>query len=118
MFNIIFLEGVTMKRILINEKTYEELVALLEENDNSNFRIRISFINGSSGGPIFSLNAEEKEDDFVEIYKNISFYINKDLITEFGGFTILSSFESSGTGISLRPHYRLESGCTHCEGCH
>lgn len=50
----------------------------------------------------------------------INFIVKKDLVEEYGGFTILSSEENNGRGLSLKPNQAPESdGCGSCGGgCH
>lgn len=53
------------------------------------------------------------------IISDINFIVKKNLIDEFGGFTIISSKENGGRGLSLKPVIVKEGGCKTCGGgCH
>lgn len=55
----------------------------------------------------------------MEQVNDITFLIKQDLYNEFGAFTILSTDENDGRGLSLRPLIESEGGCGGCGGgCH
>ena len=61
---------------------------------------------------------EQKENDVVEKINDITFIVEKDLIKDYEGFTILSSEENDGRGLSLKPLVQAEGGCSTCSSCH
>ncbi len=109
-----------MKNVTISEEAYTEFKAFLEENNISDFNIRINFAGFACSGPIFNISVSKAtEDDEVETIHDISFMYEKTLIDQFGGFIILSSEENEGNGLSLKPVIAPEGGCGgSCSGCH
>ncbi|AGX45057.1 HesB-like protein [Clostridium saccharobutylicum] len=109
-----------MKNITISEEAYNEFKAFLEENNISDFNIRINFAGFACSGPIFNISVSEAtDDDEIEKINDISFIVEKTLIDQFGGFIILSTEENEGNGLSLKPVITPEGGCGgSCSGCH
>lgn len=109
-----------MKNVTISEEAYNEFKAFLEENEIADFNIRINFAGSACSGPIFNISVSKaSDDDEVEKINDISFIYEKSLIDQFGGFTILSSEENEGRGLSLKPVIEPEGGCGgSCAGCH
>jgi HesB-like selenoprotein len=109
-----------MKNVTISEEAYNEFKAFLEENEISDFNIRINFAGSACSGPIFNISVSKaSDDDEIEKINDISFIYEKNLIDQFGGFIILSSEENEGRGLSLKPVIEPEGGCGgSCAGCH
>ncbi|GAA0076862.1 iron-sulfur cluster assembly accessory protein [Clostridium sp. CTA-5] len=108
-----------MKNITISEEAYNEFKGFLEENNISDFNIRINFAGSACSGPVFNISVSEPTDaDVVEKINDISFLMEKTLVDEFGGFIILSTDENDGRGLSLKPVIAPEGGCGSCGGCH
>eukprot|EP00831_Metopus_contortus_P014866 TRINITY_DN16169_c0_g1_i11.p1 TRINITY_DN16169_c0_g1~~TRINITY_DN16169_c0_g1_i11.p1 ORF type:complete len:136 (+),score=5.09 TRINITY_DN16169_c0_g1_i11:256-663(+) len=109
-----------MKNITMSEESYKEFKSFLEENNISDFNIRINFSGFACSGPIFNISVSKATDaDEVEKVNDISFICEKNLIDQFGGFIILSSKENDGNGLSLKPVIAPEGGgCGTCSGCH
>lgn len=109
-----------MKNITISTEAYNEFKAFLDENNISDYKIRINFAGFACSGPIFNISVSEPTDsDEVETVNEISFIIEKNLIEQFGGFIILSTEENEGNGLSLKPVIAPEGGCGgSCSGCH
>ena len=109
-----------MKNITISEEAYSEFKAFLEENNITDFNIRINFAGFACSGPIFNISISQPTDaDEVEKINDISFIFEKTLIDQFGGFIILSTEENEGNGLSLKPVIQPEGGCGgSCSGCH
>ncbi|AOR24500.1 HesB-like protein [Clostridium taeniosporum] len=109
-----------MKNITISEEAYNEFKGFLDENNITDFNIRINFAGASCSGPIFNISVSEATDtDIVEKINDISFIMEKTLIDEFGGFIILSTNENEGRGLTLKPVIAPEGGCGgSCSGCH
>ncbi|MBE6071902.1 MAG: HesB-like protein [Clostridium butyricum] len=109
-----------MKNVTISEEAYKEFKGFLEENNISDFNIRINFAGFACSGPIFNISVSQPTDaDEVEAINDISFIYEKSLIDQFGGFIILSSEENEGNGLSLKPVIAPEGGCGgSCSGCH
>lgn len=106
-----------IKKITINEESYNEFKAFLEENNISDFNIRINFAGNSCSGPAFNISVSKAtEDDVTETVNDITFIMQKDLIDEFGGFII----DKNEYGLSLKPVIAPPSGgCSgNCSGCH
>ena len=109
-----------MKNITISEEAYNEFKGFLDDNNITDFNIRINFAGAACSGPIFNISVSEPNDaDVVEKVNEISFIVEKTLIDEFGGFIILSTNENEGRGLSLKPVISPEGGCGgSCSGCH
>lgn len=109
-----------MKNINISEEAYNEFKSFLEENNITDFNIRINFAGFACSGPIFNISISQPTDaDEVEKINDVSFIYEKTLIDQFGGFIILSSEENEGNGLSLKPVIQPEGGCGgSCSGCH
>ncbi|MDP4088734.1 MAG: HesB-like protein [Bacillota bacterium] len=108
-----------MTNVTISEEAYNEFRAFLQDNEIEDFSIRINFAGNSCSGPAFNISVDgPKEGDVVEKVNDISFVMEKDLIDEFGGFILLSTEENDGRGLSLRPVFESEGGCSSCPGCH
>jgi len=108
-----------MNNVSMSPKAYTEFKDFLEENKIEDYNIRISFAGNGCSGPSFNISVEEKEeDDNVTLINDINFIVKNELIEEFGGFTILSSEENGGRGLSLKPIIAPQGGCETCGGCH
>ena len=109
-----------MKLIDITEDAYKEFKNFLDENEIKEYNIRINFAGNSCSGPAFNISVDSaKENDIVEKVNDITFFSDKDITDEFGGFVLLSTEENNGRGMSLRPLIEPEGGgCSSCPGCH
>jgi HesB-like selenoprotein len=109
-----------MQKIFISDEAYDEFKTFLDENNIEKYNIRINHAGNGCGGPVFNISVEETDDvDTVEKVKDINFIFKDELIDEFGGFTLLSTAENDGRGLSLKPLIESEGGCSSCGGgCH
>lgn len=109
-----------MKNVTISQEAYDEFKAFLEENNITDFNIRINYAGSSCSGPVFNISVSEPtDDDEVEKINDISFMFEKTVLEQYGGFIILSSEENEGNGLSLKPVIEPEGGCGgSCAGCH
>jgi iron-sulfur cluster insertion protein len=109
-----------MQKVIMSQEAYDEFKGFLDENKVETYNIRINFAGSSCGGPVFNISIEDKveEDDVVEKINDISFLIKKPLIDDFEGFTILSTDENNGRGLSLKALNAPEGDCGGCTGCH
>jgi len=108
-----------MEKFVMSSEAYEEFKSFLDENKIDNYNIRINFAGSGCSGPSFDISVDEpKEEDVVVKINDINFLIKPEIIDEFGIFTILSSEENDGRGLSLRPLIEPVSGCGGCSGCH
>lgn len=108
-----------MNKITLSEEAYNEFKAFLDENKVEGYNIRINLAGFGCSGPVFNITVDEaKETDLVEKINDITFFAEKSLIDEYGGFIILSTEENDGRGLSLRPVIQPEGGCGTCGGCH
>lgn len=108
------------KMIEISDAGYQEFNDLLEANDIEPKVVRLALAGFGCSGPRFGLMVDEASDsDVVEIVKDITFIVSKDLYDEYQGFVILSDEENYGGGMSLRPKKIDENiGCSTCAtGC-
>ena len=106
--------------IEISDAGYQEFNDLLEANDIEPKVVRLALAGFGCSGPRFGLMVDEATDsDVVEVIKDITFIVAKDLYDEYQGFVILSDEENYGAGMSLRPKKIDESiGCSTCAtGC-
>ena len=106
--------------IEISGAGYQEFNDLLEANDIEPKVVRLALAGFGCSGPRFGLMVDEATDsDVVEVIKDITFIVAKDLYDEYQGFVILSDEENYGGGMSLRPKKIDESiGCSTCAtGC-
>lgn len=110
-----------MAIVNISEPAYKEFKELLLANDIKETTVRIALAGLGCSGPRFGLMVDDKNDaDVTEIYNDLTFIVEKDLVDQYEGFTILSDEENGGAGMSLRPLKVDEnaSGCAGCSGCH
>lgn len=110
-----------MEKILISDEAYAEFKSFLDENEVTDYVIRLNLAGFGCSGPAFNISVDtEVEGDVVEKVKDITFLMEASLIEEFGGFKILSAEENNGNGLSLKPFIEPEnSGCGSCSGgCH
>ncbi|SHE36245.1 HesB family protein [Clostridium fallax] len=61
---------------------------------------------------------EQRENDVVSKINEVNFYVDKDLVSDYEGFVILSTEENDGRGLSLKPLVQSEGGCSTCSSCH
>lgn len=110
-----------MTKINISEEAYAEFKAFLDDNDITDYNIRINLAGFACSGPAFNISVDTAtEGDIVEKVQDITFIVEEKLVDEFGGFKILSTDENNGMGLSLKPVITPEgSGCGSCGGgCH
>lgn len=108
-----------MSVVKMSEVAYNEFKALLEQNKVENFVIRINLAGMGWGGPVFNIVLDEQKDtDIAEKINDITFLIDKALVTDFEGFEITCAAEN-GRGLSLEPLKKGEGGgCSSCgSGC-
>ncbi|WP_312650807.1 HesB-like protein [Proteiniclasticum sp.] len=104
----------------ISDAGYQEFFDLLEANEIEPKIVRLALAGFGCSGPRFGLMVDDPTDsDVVEIVKDITFIVAKDLYDEYQGFVILSDEENYGGGMSLRPKKIDEAaGCSTCAtGC-
>lgn len=110
-----------MSMINISDAAYKEFRELLSANDINDTNVRIALAGFGCSGPRFGLMVDEPtETDVTETVNELNFVIEKELIEEYEGFTILSDEENGGGGMSLKPLRMDESagGCSSCaSGC-
>lgn len=110
-----------MSMINVSDAAYNEFRELLKANDINDSTVRIALAGFGCSGPRFGLMVDEaSETDVSEVVKELTFVVEKDLIEEYEGFTILSDEENGGGGMSLKPLRMDESagGCSSCaSGC-
>lgn len=106
--------------IEITEDGYNEFNDLLEANEIEPKVVRLALAGFGCSGPRFGLMMDEPtNEDYIEVMKDITFIVSKDVYAEYGGFVILSDDENLGGGMSLRPKkIDDEAGCSTCAtGC-
>jgi HesB-like selenoprotein len=112
-------EAYIMDKLVMSNEAYEEFKAFLDENNIEKYSIRINLAGSGCSGPSFHITADEaQEGDIVQEINDITFLINQEIFDEYGIFTILSSEENDGMGLSLRPIMEPVGGCGGCSGCH
>lgn len=111
----------TLKDMIeITEDGYNEFNDLLEANEIEPKIVRLALAGYGCSGPRFGLMMDEPtNEDYIEVMKDITFIVSKDVYAEYGGFVILSDDENFGGGMSLRPKkIDDEAGCSTCPtGC-
>ncbi|WP_230977047.1 HesB-like protein [Proteiniclasticum sediminis] len=114
------MNNTTMSLIDISDAGYNEFNDLLEANEIEPKVVRLALAGFGCSGPRFGLMVDEATDnDYVEVLKDVTFIVSKDLYDEYQGFVILSDEENFGGGMSLRPRKIDDaSGCSTCAtGC-
>lgn len=110
-----------MKNIFIDKEAYDEFKALLDESNVDSYNIRISISHYTRRGPIFDITVDTaNEEDDIEVIDDITFIVEKSIISKYGGFIIVSSKENNGDGVGLKPVVlpaEDNSGCDGCSGC-
>ena len=109
-----------MSVVKMSNEAYTEFKSFLQENGVEKFDIRINLAGVGWGGPVFNIVLDEQSDnDEVVKIEDITFFVDKELVKDFEGFTLLSSDENGGRGLSLKPVIEVEGGCGSCGGgCH
>ena len=109
-----------MSVVKMSNEAYTEFKSFLQENGVEKFDIRINLAGVGWGGPVFNIVLDEQSDnDEVVKIEDITFFVDKELVKDFEGFTLLSSDENGGRGLSLKPVIEAEGGCGSCGGgCH
>ena len=107
-----------MEKVIISEEAYAEFKAFLDENEITDYNIRIELAGYGCSGPAFNICVDSAlENDITEKINDITFIIEESLIDDFGGFKILSTEESGLNGLALKPFIESEGGCGSCSGC-
>lgn len=108
-----------MNALTMSNEAYIEFKTFLAYNKIENFNIRITLAGVGWGGPVFNIVLDEqKENDAVILINDINFFIDKQLVTDFEGFVILSTEENNGKGLTLKPLVQADGGCSTCSSCH
>lgn len=108
-----------MAAVNMSDIAYAEFKELLKENDINSNIIRIYLAGMGWSGPAFNLVLDEqKDDDVVVQIKDMQFLVEKDLINQFGSFTLKGGSENGRGGLSIETEVQSESGCGGgCSGC-
>lgn len=109
-----------MAIINVSDQAYQEFRDLLLANDINDTNVRIALAGFGCSGPRFGLMVDEvSETDVTETVKDLNFIVERELIEEYEGFTILSDEENGHGGMALRPMRIQEAGgCSTCaSGC-
>nr|WP_312576843.1 HesB-like protein [Sedimentibacter sp.] len=108
-----------MKNIFISDVAYKEFKELLDENNVESYNIRINISEYTCGGPIFDIMVSDaNSDDDTEVINDITFIVEKSILSEYGGFIIVSNEENNGNGVGLKPVVLPSTGCGNgCSGC-
>lgn len=102
-----------MKNIFMSDVAYKEFKDFLDENNVESYNIRIGISEFSCSGPIFNIMiGEETPEDEAEVINDIKFIVEKTILAEYGGFTIVSNEENNGNGIGLKPVVLPSTGCS------
>lgn len=109
-----------MNIITISDIAYDEFLDFLKENGVENNILRIDLAGMGCSGPVFNLIIdEEKPNDEVVKVNDVTFLIDKSLVSQFGGFVLECSEENDLAGFSLEPLIKSDiGGCSTCGGCH
>jgi len=74
-------------KITVTENAIKKLKGETLKKENVGFRIMIRGIGW--GGPVFEIvQAEQYENDYIEIIEGIKFLVSQDFIEKFGGFDV------------------------------
>ena len=110
--------------IFIDDTAYKEFKELLNNANVESYNVRIALDRVGCNGPIFSIFIDEaNEEDDVEVINEITFICEKSLISEYGGFIIVSGEENDGKGVGMKPVVTPSKGCgsgcgSGCGLCH
>jgi HesB-like selenoprotein len=109
-----------MAIVQMSNVAYEDFLKLLKENNIDSNIIRIYVAGMGCSGPAFNLVLDEQnENDIVEQINDIKFLVEKDLVTQYGGFILKSGSENGRGGFSIETEIKPESSCGGgCAGCH
>lgn len=109
-----------MAVVQMSDVAYEDFIKLLQENNIDSNTIRIYLAGMGWGGPAFNLVLDEQKDsDVVEKIKDMSFLVDKDLVSQFGSLTLKSGRENGRDGFSIEPEIQAENDCGGgCSTCH
>lgn len=108
-----------MAAVKMSDVAYNGFKELLKENNIEADILRINLSGNGWSGPVFNivLDEQKSEDEVTEI-GDLKFIVEKELVEDFGGFTILSPEETGREGFSLDPDKGTKSGgCSSCSSC-
>lgn len=89
-----------------------EFKKLLEENNIKEKSVRINLAGMGCSGPQFNIVVDVKNDnDEVILKEDLTFLINKEVLSQFGGFTFKCAQENGIDGFSLEPYVKISGGC-------
>ena len=109
-----------MSIVKMSPEAYKDFKGLLDDNKVENNTVRIIFAGMACSGPMFNLTIDEKkENDEVITIEEATILVDKQLVSEFGGFTVTCESEN-GMGLFIEPVIKPEGGgCASCGGgCH
>ena len=105
-----------MAVVNMSEIAYAEFKELLTTNNIDAKVIRVNLAGMGCSGPAFNLVLDEvKENDAVSPIKDIIFIVDKDLVNQYGSFTLVSGSENGREGFSIETEIQPEGGG--CAGC-
>jgi HesB-like selenoprotein len=109
-----------MNIVTMSDIAYDEFLDSLKENGVKDNILRIHLAGMGCSGPVFNLVIdEEKPNDEVVKIHDVTFLIDKNLVSQFVGFVIECSEENGLGGFSLEPIVKPDTGgCSTCGGCH
>lgn len=105
-----------MAFVNMSEIAYAEFKELLTTNNIDCNVIRLYLAGMGCSGPAFNLVVDEiKENDAVSQIKDLMFIVDKDLVNQYGSFTLISGSENGRGGFSIETEIQPEGGG--CAGC-
>ena len=109
-----------MEPLEISSLTIAAFNNLLKENGAEGKKVRIALAGMGCHGPQFTMGVDEvKDNDEIIQKENLTFLIDKDVLSQFGGFTFKCAEENGTDGFSLEPYVKIAGGCGSCGGgCH
>ncbi len=105
--------------IKVNEQALNELRSILESREITEKTVRLFVAGVGCSGPQFNLSIDEKdENDFSVEVDGFTFLVEKELLDEFGGFSVEFFDQDGQRGIYVEPDIKPQGGCAGCScGC-
>ena len=101
-----------MAVIHMSDIAYTEFKELLANNNIDSNVIRVYLAGMGWSGPAFNLVLDEqKENDATEQIKDLTFIVDKDLVKQYGSFTLKSGSENGRGGFSIESEIQVGSEC-------
>ncbi|WP_251859561.1 HesB-like protein [Clostridium sp. Marseille-Q2269] len=108
-----------MMPIKMSDLAYKEFKKFIEKNEIGSNTFRIFLDGNGCGGPIFNISlGEQTSEDLLSPIGELIFLVDKNLFSQFGGFTLQCSEENGTDAFTILPVIQPEeNNCSSCSSC-